>query len=362
MTSRYETDDEVGDRLRRTFARRAGDMAVGDGALWRAVGGPPPAPAPGDPVDGPALAGPGRADAAVRATRRRRPALAVAASLLVLGGVAAVAVTRQAGTGDAPGTTDPGAATAADVTATTAPPTTTTLPPGGTYTFGAFERPPLGVEWVTATFEAGATGAQADIPAVLGPQFQPIQAGPNRGYVVDGPDTAIWLQFEDGIVRLQSGGMQVDELTAVAATVGKDATTGRYTVPTPEGWVDIPELLEPVGDASATPPEQEPVGLGRFVGPGGASFNALWYPGWTTDDLPAGAEPVDVADGQAYVGSIAPAAGDLLQLWVAYDDGVVELQAAGMSRDDLVAAGNGVTRRPGTDDFTLTPPPGYTAG
>jgi hypothetical protein len=103
-----------------------------------------------------------------------------------------------------------------------------------------------------------------------------------------------------------------------------------------------------------------PAAIGRVVGPGGASYSAIWYPGWTTANLPPATEALTVTDGEAHIGSIAPTAGDLLQLWVVYDDGVVELQAAGMTRDELIAAGNGVRRTPGTDDVALTPPDGFT--
>ena len=134
-------------------------------------------------------------------------------------------------------------------------------------------------------------------------------------------------------------------------------------MPAPPGWTKLwttpPDWNNSVSGADGG---AGGVDLGRFVSsidPAGTSFNAFWYRGWNETNVADGAEPVQVGDDEGYFGTIFPEAGDLFQLWIVYEDGGVELQAAGMSRDQMVVAGDGVERTPGTEEFKITPPPGF---
>ena len=267
-----DADAEVARRLRATMALRAADM-------------PPAGPMPGlalldrpEPtVRGPA--GPGILGASPghdlpplpvaggeprrRLVPLRRRALAVAAAVLAAGGLAA-AVTAGGGpeparVADAPSgatttapppTTVPGGptTTAPPGTTTTAPPDTTTTAPGGRATTTAPERRNAdmqmigeysrGVEGesVVASFEPG--NGNVNLTAILGENWQPIEAGPNRGYrtVADLGNSMIWLTMSDGIVRLQGGALPVEELVPFAAAVTRGAD-GAYTLTPPDGWV-----------------------------------------------------------------------------------------------------------------------------
>jgi hypothetical protein len=358
------TEDEVEDRLRRTFATRVADMATGNGAVLPTVlppaAGDTGAPSPAAHADADPVAD-GHADA--RDRRRRRLVLAVAATLLIAAGVAAAALAAVGA--DDRDSGDRGTTGVAGLPSTTAPETTTTSAPASDgSSCVALEFSQGDDRWITVVFDGSAAGGDIDVPALLGDQWRPVDAGPNRGYIatVEAGSPALWLIFEDGIVRLQGGGVAEEELIAVGATVTRDPS-GCYTAPTPDGWSREETLLLPVEDGGTRDGDGAFIGL--FNDAAGGSYNVIWYPHWSTAtlraSLPDDVEDVTVSDGQAYVGTIAPDATDLLQLWIAYDDGgVVELQASGVSRDDLVAAGNGVHRRAGTDEFDLTPPPGFT--
>lgn len=348
------TEGEVEERLRRTLATRVGDMAAHDGVVLRA-------PFVDTPADGPADAGAG-SDGGDR--RRRRLVLAVAATLLVAAGVAAAALAAVAGTDDGDGD-DRGTTGIADVptTPTTAPPTTattTSAPASDGSSCVALELSQGEDRWITMVFEASTVGGDVDVASLLGDQWRPVEAGPHRGYIasVEPGSPSLWLTFDDGIVRLQGGGVTDEELIAVGATVTRDQPSGCYTAPTPDGWSREETLLLPAEGGGRRNLD------GTFIGnfhnaTADAWYGAVWYPGWTRDNLPDELESVTVSDGQAYIGTIAPDASDLLQLWIVYDDGVVELQATRMPRDHLRAAGDGVHRRAGTDEFDLSPPPGY---
>jgi hypothetical protein len=327
------TEAEVESRLRRTLALHVADVAASTTA---GAGAPVP----------PEVSGGG--------ARRRLPVLAAAVTVVVVGGLAAVAVAGRGSPDDR--TDETGQPAAAPRSSTTGVPSADPSScPVLTLSQGEDR-------WVTMLLDGTSAGADPDVIGILGDQWHEIHPGANRGYIVTTPDgaSAVWLIVDEGIVRLQSGGITAQELTDVAATVAKDPATGCYTAPAPQGWdrtEDDPIPSNPEGPITEV--EVQATGLGRFVNAAGASYNAIWYPGWTTDNLPDELEAVQVTDGQAYIGSIAPEADDLAQLWIVYDDGVVELQAAVMTHEELVAAGNGVVRHPGTTDFDVTPPSGY---
>lgn len=360
QTGPAPSEEGFEDRLRRTFAVRARDIAPGDGVLPPGIVQEPDGQRPdGDALHLPGPASPRRsprarrADTAVR--RHRRRALAVAAALIVAGGSVATVLRAVGGSDDGRDATDTDAGPAAD-DPDPAPPTT--LAAGSTYEVGVFSRGQD--ERLDVSFEASAVDATTlDVAALLGDQWRPVQAGPHHGYAAVTPGEAnsqVWLLFEDGIVRLFGGSLASEDLLAAAATVTRDRTTGRYTMPTPQGWTAVP------GDATVSGPgrrNSDGVPVGHFGNGDGAFYGAIWYSGWTAENIPADAERVDVTAGPAHLGSVARDASDLLQLWIRYEDGVLELQATRMTRDELIAAGNGVARTPDTDTFTLTPPAGY---
>jgi hypothetical protein len=327
------TTEDVEDRVLRTLAARAEDMAPGDGRAWegdvlRIV------PFPDDHR--------GRG-------RGRRLLLAAAVLVVVVGAALVIARPRQHDD-------DPAAPRDATSNAsTTAPPSTTVPPATAPYGIGEFERDGshLLVQFEPGTPEDGLPPSD---------MWQLVTAGPNAGWYAALPSAGIselWLVFDDGVVQLRGGTIPRDELLAMGATVSFDVPTGRHTMPAPAGWTTVwagePETTEPSG------PVPQPVGLGRYVSTTepAVNYNVIWYEGWDAGNVAPDAEPVQVGDQAAYVGSIAPEADDMLQLWIVYDDGVVELQSAGMSQDDLITAATHVTRPNGTD-FTVTPAPGFT--
>ena len=147
---------------------------------------------------------------------------------------------------------------------------------------------------------------------------------------------------------------------------------------------DRPDVTETVEDPPTTttvppstttttagPIEQlvDPGSLGYFVSSSDPNKHVagIWYPGWDQSNFehdllgnPTNAQQVRTnEDGStSWFGTIAPDAGDLFQLWIVYPDGVVELQAANMSQDELLAIS--VVRNP-DGDFTMAPPPGFVA-
>jgi hypothetical protein len=340
------TPDDVEDRLRRTLAARAERMAPGDGTGWD-LGGPVAAPTdvPGADVGfGPS-----------RARGRRELCAAAAALILVVGGAAAIALTR----GDDRGrvaSQDPVTTGASTTAATTAPGDGAAQPQADVaYPIGEYEGEGYRIH---ALFEDGATANL--IPPT--PAWQRVRVGDHEGYYAALPNSAmseLWVVFDDGVVVLRGGSLPRERLIAAGATVTRDPDTGRYTMPAPPGWTTLwttpPDWNSPVPGADA-------VHLGRFVStadPAGKNFSVFWYPGWDETNVAEGAELVEVGDGDGYIGTIAPQASGLSQLWIIYEDGVVELQAAGISRDELITAGDGIKRTLGTDQFGITPPPGF---
>lgn len=363
------TTDAVEDRLRRTLRARAEDMAPGDitdgvDGSGTATSSPPTVP-PTPPVPpvfptSPA-SGRGSGPGSERSTPRRRT-LVAAAALLVLGGAVASAVVIRGdgsdrvtnspaattgttgGTSDAQGQAEADAATGLE----------------GSYPIGEYEG---GGYRIHAQFDAGAS--PDDLPP--GGVHEPVRAGGHEGYYIallDASMTELHLVVEGGMVVLRGGALPRDQLIAAGATVALDPATGIYTMPAPPGWTTVwttpPDWGEPDPEA-ADNADADP--LGRLVDPAAPdarNVGVIWYSGWDESDMvPEGAEEVAVGGQTAYVGSIAPEFEEGLQLWIVYDDGLVELQAVGLPRDELVTIAEGVHRTPGTDEFQLTPPAGF---
>ncbi|MGH9192362.1 MAG: hypothetical protein ACRDZ0_07800 [Acidimicrobiales bacterium] len=342
--------DDVEDRLRRTLAARAEDMVPGDGSGWD-LAAPGPARTRWPDADATSAPSPSRG--------RRELGAAAAALIIGVGGAVAIALTRD---------DDRDRVASQDPTTTGTPTTATSTAPSDeparpqydfAYPIGEYEGEGYRIH---AQFEDGVTTDLVPPTSI----WQRVRVGDHEGYYAalsNGAISELWVVFEDGVAVLRDGSLPRERLIAAGATVTRDPGTGLYTMPAPPGWATLwttpPDWNTPVSGANGA---ADVVHLGRFVStadPGGTNFGAAWYPGWNESNVPQGAEPVQIGDDQGYLGTIAPEAGDLFQLWMVYEDGVVELQAAGMSRDQLIAAGDGVERGPGTEEFTITPPPGF---
>jgi hypothetical protein len=302
------TPDDVEDRVCRTLAARAEQMAPGDGAGWD-LGGPVvvPTDVPGGDVGfGPS-----------RSRGRRELRAAAAALILVIGGAAAIAIKR----GDDRGrvaSQDPVTTGASTTAATTAPGDAARPLSDVAYPIGEYEGEGYRIH---ALFEDGATANL--VPPT--PAWQRVRVGDHEGYHAALPNSAmseLWVVFDDGVVVLRGRSLPRERLIAAGATVTRDPDTGRYTMPAPPGWTTLwttpPDVDSPV-------PESDVVG--RFVStadPAGKNFTVFWYPGWDETNVAEGAELVQVGDGEGYIGTIAPEASDLSPLWITYRDGVVE--------------------------------------
>ena len=156
------------------------------------------------------------------------------------------------------------------------------------------------------------------------------------------------------VAGLAVGGLALLDDDGEVTTTGDDPAATTSTAPTTT--------------TSAPPPIDEsevPSSLGYFVSSGDPNkhLGVIWYEGWDQSNLPDNAEQVRTNDdgSTSWFGTIAPEAGDLFQLWIVYADGVVELQAANMSQDELLSVGV-VRNSPASGDFTVTPPPGFVPG
>jgi hypothetical protein len=159
------------------------------------------------------------------------------------------------------------------------------------------------------------------------------------------------------VTILAAGGIALDirddDDSVVSQAPEPDPSEQPFATPT-TGW---PTTTAPPSTDLPDP------GLGYFENAAtGQHYAGLWYPGWTRDNIVPDAEQLTLADGRtAYFGSLIPDAGDMWQLWIMYDDGVVELQASGMDRDELVAAADRVAWIPGERRLEIIPLPGYEA-
>lgn len=231
--------DETEERLRRTFERRAGDMAPGDGLDWDPTWTDlvvPPLPHPGD-----------------RRPHRRALVAAVAAVTVPAAiGVGVLALTRDGddGTGRRAGpstgatTSDPTAATGPagpDSTGPTAPATGCPLPrvddgdglpeetPADTdpnrRQLGIYVRPEMAADGpVQISIEQFTDdGFAGEYPGA-----EQIQVGDNTGWFLSmegsgGGLIAIRMKFDELAVVVQGLRVARDELVAVAATVHRGA-------------------------------------------------------------------------------------------------------------------------------------------
>jgi hypothetical protein len=168
------TPDDVEDRVRRTLAARAEQMAPGDGAGWD-LGGPVVVPT--DVPGGDVGFGPSR-------SRGRRMLRAAAAALIfVIGGAAAIVLTR----GDDRGrvaSQDPVTTGASTTAATTAPgdaarPLSDVACPIGEYEGEGYR--------IHAPFEDGATANL--VPPT--PAWQRVRVGDHEGYYAALPNSAM---------------------------------------------------------------------------------------------------------------------------------------------------------------------------
>lgn len=350
------TIDAVEDRLRRTLRVRAEDMAPGDltnepeAAEPSALSASTVLPFP-PVVPTPSSSG--------RSTVRRHTLVAAAALLLLGGAVASAVVTRGDGRDrvtNSPaattGTTGEASDAQAEADARTGPEDGY---PIGEYTGGGHR--------IHAQYDAGATPDDISPGGVR----EPVRAGDHEGHYVALPDGSIselYLVVDGGMVVLRGGALPRDQLIAAGATVTLDPATGLYTMPAPPGWTTVwttpPDWSQPDPEAADN---ADAAPLGRLVDPAAPdarNVGVIWYRGWDESDMvPEGAEQVEAGGQTAYVGSIAPEFAEGLQLWIVYDDGLVELQAVGLSRDELISVAAGVHRTPGTEEFELTPPPGF---
>jgi hypothetical protein len=157
------------------------------------------------------------------------------------------------------------------------------------------------------------------------------------------------------VAILAAGGMALalreDDDSVLSQAPEPDPSEQPVTTPT-TGW---PTTTAP----STTDLPDEGLGY-YFENAAGQHYAGFFYPGWTRDNVVADAEQLTLADGRtAYFGSLIPDAGDMWQLWIMYEDGVVELQAGGMDRDELIAAADRVAWFPGERRLEIFPLPGY---
>jgi hypothetical protein len=333
------TTDDVEARLRRTFTDRAGDVADGD--LRADARHDTGALAPLSPVAAGTRRRPGR----------RRAALAAAAALVVAAG--ATAAVLATGTGD---DTDGDRVTSDEPTTTT---TTTAPAPAamrGIYRIGEYERG-------DQSFFAD-VGPILDEPWTQGEAWTPVRVGEHDAWSFTMDDFSRMHILVDGLVVTLSGRVPVGDLVAAGGTLALDPTTGRYVLTPPEGWVTTSPgteglpLPEPAGHPETSP--GEPVGrVVDPVDPDGRHATVTFHSGTYRDDLPDGLEPVIVRRGSAWLEPVDSAGGGL-RLWVPFHDGLVEVEATGLSTDEVIAVGDGVETAYLPDEgYNLTPPPGF---
>jgi hypothetical protein len=237
---------EAEDRLRRTLARRSGDVPpAGDDAV------PLLSPDPDLTLVPASTSGP----------RRRRRLVAAAAVAACVAGAAAVGVAR-AGGGE---TAEIMPADEVPATATVpAPPLTTTVPappvtdpgaprpvqpleggengldPGLLPTLVAgFEQPGVAPNqeiWLYATFypkpDMADVPAQGDTREAVAGAEVPADLDTAGDY----PAINVWLRYEDGVLGLHSGMVSHDEVLAMALTVHRTPGTRDFTMTPPPGW------------------------------------------------------------------------------------------------------------------------------
>jgi hypothetical protein len=336
------TTDDVEARLRRTFSARAGDVPDGDlpadarlgaGALSLSGAGilPPPAPVATDTPGRPA---------------RRRAALAAAAALLVAAGATAAVLA----TGD---DTDGDRVTSDEPTTTTAPAPATMR---AVYRIGEYERG-------DQDFFAD-VGPLVDEPWTRAEGWTPVRVGEHDAWSFTMGGISRLHILVDGLVVTLSGGTPVEDLVAIGGTLAVDPATGRYALTPPEGWLTTSpgteglSIPEPGGDPETAPGEP----VGRVVDPadpGGRHATVTFHSATYRDDLPDDLDPVTIRGTSAWLEPGGGVEGGL-RLWVPFLEGLVEVEATGLSTDEVTAVGAGVETAYLPDEgYNLTAPPGF---
>lgn len=146
--------------------------------------------------------------------------------------------------------------------------------------------------------------------------------------------------------------------TADATTAGNAASPTSAASPTP-----VAPTVAPTAPPTSSPDQIVGTPVGSYVRAGdGAVVRLEWYPpaalAWPdrpgSEDLQAGGYPANYWEEPDQETS---------SLTLFFDDGVLYLDGdeTGM-REDLLAFADGVRRVPGTTEFEVTPPPGFTPG
>jgi hypothetical protein len=136
------------------------------------------------------------------------------------------------------------------------------------------------------------------------------------------------------------------------------ATTA--TTAPPGGWWD-PDLgpVVPVG------PEQRPRAVAEWVPAGQEPNQEIWLYATFYPDADMAAQPASGDTREAVAGAEVTANLDTagwypaITVWLYYADGVLGLHGGMVSHDEMVAMAQSVQRTPWSDDFTMTPPPGW---
>ena len=243
---------EVEDRLRRTLARRAGDVPpAGDNPFPLLSPDPDPALVAA-PTSGP---------------RRRRVLVAAAVAAVCVAGAAAVGVALSGGdetteigpAQEGPTSTDTTAATGPTTTDTTAPagPTSTvaadqwdpdaedasnpvqTDPGRGPSLVAGFEQPGVPANqdiWLYATFYPSPGMAATVAPGDTREAVAGAEVPADLDTAGDYPAITVWLRYNDGVLGLHSGMISHDEMVAMAQTVHRTPGTREFTWTAPPGW------------------------------------------------------------------------------------------------------------------------------
>jgi hypothetical protein len=350
------------DLLRTTLAVRAEDMAPGD--LGRRPLGPVRL----------VVVPPARPDALPAEGRRRRPTTGwrrrplVAAAVVVLAAGVAVATWDRDGRGRV-----------SSGTGTTAPPDTPGTSPD-TGLDGLHERITwsYSIGWyagdghtMTAEYQADASRGELEEDRT----WERLQVGDHVGYyraLPDGSVSELRLVVEGGLVTLGTGSLPREQLIAAGATVTLDPETRLYTMPAPPGWTTLegtPDSAMPRGGPDGDNATPRP--LGQVTDPAAPDVRSAWVtwnPDWELADLGEPAEPperLDIGGREAYLHEnlssidVDDHLHDSDHLTIVFDDGVIDMNAIGLTRDELLRVAEGIREGDGVDEIEVEAPPGF---
>lgn len=356
--------ESVEDLLRTTLATRAEDMAPGD------LGRRPQAPVrlAVVPAGRPGAVGP----AAQRsAAGRRRPLVAAVAVVAVAlaGGVAVTAWGRDDRSRVSSGT---GATVSPDA-------------PGSSLDAGRDEDAlhelitwSYSIGWYAGDGHTMGAEYQPDVsPDGLedNPTWERLQVGDRVGYYMALPDgslSELRLVVEDGMVVLRTGGVSRDQLVAAGATVVLDPETRLYTMPAPPGWTTLEGTQDramPRGGHDGD--NATPRTLGQVMDPAAPDVRSVWVvwnPGWELADFGEPAERperLEIGGRDAYLHEnissidVDDQLRDVDYLTIVFDGGVIDMNAIGLSRDELLRVAEGIREGDGVDDIEVEAPPGF---